>query len=436
MNLALSIKFALSVSVWHANANDDAFFIAFGDYGEDRAEFRKLVGELRGKAYSRVQFVALLGDCFYPKGVKSVKDPQFSIFKKFEFVAPNFYPVLGNHDYGYTESPAAMIEYSKVNPRWKMPAKYYMERRRLVEESVSSGELCMYFIDTHVFEKAQQNWLESSLATCQGNDKYRIIFGHYPVMSVGIYAHSGTTKRTYSLLIPMMKKFKVDAYISGHEHQMQAFVHEGVHFIISGASSQLNRDKKGDRSVWQNELRFVDDVNPGFLAFYIQDEGSGLKYSFIQAGTGKALYSASLRSLNIPNIRNDIVRSTQIPIDMVHFSQTYTYMESTGEAILAATLSYSNIQNERDKIKTTERPIDMLQYTASNQFNGESKTSQINDNYQQHEEYKPSSVLDDDGVRSNNTVKEATSFSLSSAAWAISAACPLIVSLVLQIISQ
>lgn len=419
MSLASIIRGVLSICLWGVRADDDALFIAFGDFGEDRAEFRQLVGELRGKAYNKVQFVALLGDCFYPKGVKSVEDPQFSIFKRFEFVSQSFYPVLGNHDYGYTESPAAMIDYSKVNPRWKMPAKYYMERRPLV-----SGELCMYFIDTHVFEKAQQNWLESSLAACQGNDKYRIIFGHYPVMTVGSYAHSGTTKRTYSLLVPLMKKNNVDAYISGHEHQMQAFVHEGMHFLISGASSQLNRNKNGDRSVWRNELKFVDDMNPGFLAFYINDEGRGLKYSFIQAGTGKALYSASLRSLNIPN------RTTHKPIDMLLFSQTLPYVGGTGDAILPNTL------NGKDEIKTTQRPIDMLQLSASYQFDGEYKTTKANSSYEQNEEFKPRSVSDDLGVRSNNTVKEATSFSLSSDALAVSAACPLIVFLVLQVISR
>ena len=271
-------------------------FIAFGDFGEDRDEFQKVVAELR--RYPRAQFIALLGDLFYPKGVKSVNDAQFSIFKQFESVSDIFYPVLGNHDYGYAESPSALIAYSKVNPKWHMPSRYYSKRMRLEK---SNANLCMFFIDTYVFDSDQKKWLESELSACQGEDTYRIIFGHHPIVSAGIYARCKDLKRRLAPLVPLIEKYNLDAYVSGHEHQMQALEKDRVHYLISGASSQLSRGKKGDRTLWKDKIKFVDDLYPGFLAFH--ETAEGLSYSFIRAADGareNILYSASLRKIAAP----------------------------------------------------------------------------------------------------------------------------------------
>jgi hypothetical protein len=42
---------------------------------------------------------------------------------------------------------------------------------------------------------------------------------HYPLLTNGIYANSTSLTGTY----------KVHAYLSGHEHQTQAFVDHGTH---------------------------------------------------------------------------------------------------------------------------------------------------------------------------------------------------------------
>lgn len=278
-------------------AAERPLFIAFGDYGEDRPEFRQLVSELN-KQREKVEFVALLGDLFYPKGVKSVEDVQFTLFEKFQFLSDSFHPVLGNHDYGYRESVSSLIAYSDLNPKWKMPARYYM--RRIWMQKLKA-EVCLFFIDTHVFESDQADWLRTHLASCQGSDKYRILFGHYPIFSVGVYEKSHSTRKNQINLLPIIEKFCVDAYISGHEHQLQAFERSGTHFLISGASSQLNRNKgrRDKESLWKKELKFVNDSNVGFLVFYEDQVSSRLTYSFIQAGQGggKVLYSSPLRQI-------------------------------------------------------------------------------------------------------------------------------------------
>jgi hypothetical protein len=69
--------------------------------------------------------ILYLGDNFYPTGVTSTTDAQWTT--KFEdvYVAPSlavpFWPVLGNHDYGlvYDASRAqAQVDYSASSSRW------------------------------------------------------------------------------------------------------------------------------------------------------------------------------------------------------------------------------------------------------------------------------------------------------------------------------
>ncbi|CAN0544952.1 unnamed protein product, partial [Laminaria digitata] len=107
-------------------------FIAVGDTGEgNQAQYDV------GAAFNTVclvqgcDFVMLLGDNFYDRGVDSPEDEQFRT--KFEepyaMVQLPFYATLGNHDFG--EIPVQFwrtdhqIEYSGRSTRWNMPDHFY-----------------------------------------------------------------------------------------------------------------------------------------------------------------------------------------------------------------------------------------------------------------------------------------------------------------------
>lgn len=49
---------------------------------------------------------------------------------------------------------------------------------------------------------------------------YLIVTGHYPVYSAGSAGPS--IPCLYNKLDPLLKKYKVQAYISGHDHDLQA----------------------------------------------------------------------------------------------------------------------------------------------------------------------------------------------------------------------
>lgn len=273
----------LVVSVWC----ESSLFVTFGDWGEDRHEM-SLVSECLVKN-ERPSFVVLLGDNFYPSGVKSTSDSQFKLFDKFSSISSKFFAILGNHDYGYSESPAAQIAYSGVNSKWFMPSKYYAKTDYDLGGGVS---LCMLFLDTHVFEPKQAEWMKSVLSSCRPNS-FKLVFGHHPVYSVGLYANSREVARVRETVGPILKKYNVHAYISGHEHQFQAMEVDDIHYLVSGATAQMNRKKSCNKSGFSGKVHYFEDSEPGYVRFKYRD--TKLVFEFVAAGSSKVLHTGQIK---------------------------------------------------------------------------------------------------------------------------------------------
>lgn len=62
--------------------------------------------------------------------------------------------------------------------------------------------------------------LEAELKSVNDNEKvdYLIVAGHFPVWSI---AEHGPTKCLVDKLRPLLHKYKVSAYLSGHDHNLQ-----------------------------------------------------------------------------------------------------------------------------------------------------------------------------------------------------------------------
>jgi hypothetical protein len=202
-----------------------------------------------------VDFIVATGDNFYPEGVMSEFDPLWKysfedIYTDFS-LQWNWYPVLGNHDYG--SNPGAEVAYSKISRRWKMPARYYTEKFSLGGDTTK--QILFAFIDTTPLVKgyysgkghkvhdqdsaAQKVWLEKVLSNPSPNVKWKIVVGHHPMYTGGGRTESHDTRSIRRVLQPIFEKYKVDAYITGHEHSLQ---HIGpvnnIHHFISGAASE------------------------------------------------------------------------------------------------------------------------------------------------------------------------------------------------------
>lgn len=64
--------------------------------------------------------------------------------------------------------------------------------------------------------ETQWKWIEDTLQSSTAH--YLIVGGHFPVWSV---AEHGPTDCLVNRLRPLLQKYKVTAYISGHDHNLQ-----------------------------------------------------------------------------------------------------------------------------------------------------------------------------------------------------------------------
>lgn len=234
-------------------------FIAMGDWGRNGADHQKQVAKQMGLTATEVkaQFIISTGDNFYPSGVISPQDPSFKY--SFEDIYTDFslqwdwYVVLGNHD--YKSNPDAQVAYSKISRRWKMPARYFAKKFPINGDL--NNQVLIAFIDTNPlipeFYKnaeygpnvkgqdttAQKRWLVKTLDDKDPSVKWKIVVGHHPMYTGGSRTDGYDTKAIRSSLKPILDRYGVDVYLTGHEHSLQYLKPEGkTHHFISGAASE------------------------------------------------------------------------------------------------------------------------------------------------------------------------------------------------------
>jgi hypothetical protein len=105
------------------------YVVLLGDVGTGEAGQYKVANAIAGKCNIDIcDFGLLLGDNFYPDGVRSIDDAQWQ--SKFELPYANirfeFKVVLGNHDVSANSSDSQFqINYSALSTKWSLPAEYY-----------------------------------------------------------------------------------------------------------------------------------------------------------------------------------------------------------------------------------------------------------------------------------------------------------------------
>lgn len=255
-------------------------FIVVGDWGRDGFFNQQDVADQMGEtaAEIRSRFVISTGDNFYPSGVDNLND--FKWVTSFEriYTAPSlrtpWYVVLGNHD--WQGNVDAQIGYSAYSDMWTMPDRYYA-REIPVADSLNA---LFVFIDTTPIADAdhsriypqserwlksrQLQWIDSTLAA--SNAPWKIVVGHHPV-----YVASSKYEDNPNLirdLVPIMRRHGVQAYFSGHDHNLQHLrvADSDINYFVSGAGS-LTRSVDRDDPHALFALRV-----PGFMAVSLTAE--------------------------------------------------------------------------------------------------------------------------------------------------------------------
>ncbi len=218
-----------------APAKGDLNFLIANDTGRNGRYDQKTIAETMGQTADEVgaECVFAVGDVHHFGGVRSTSDPLWMTNYELIYSHPelmvDWYPVLGNHEYrGNTQ---AVLDYSQVSRRWSMPGRYYT--KTFAGDSTTLRVVMLdttplidrYRQDNTVYPDAgaqdmerELQWADSVLASA--TEDWVVVMGHHP-----IYADTGkdTAERAdmQRRLDPILRRHKVDAYISGHIHNFQ-----------------------------------------------------------------------------------------------------------------------------------------------------------------------------------------------------------------------
>ncbi len=266
-----------------------ARFIAFGDFGtrdkNQRAVAEAMVKECQRK---KCDFGLTLGDNVYEHGVSNnlAGQPDYKLitdtFVPYRPLQMPIYMVFGNHDVdqidGFSQWKSWFWRENK-DILMKNQLKYTLHPDNLVVKDSSGkdsrlwnfsepfytknekGNIHLFAIDTNSFphralnkygkivtdpeNNEQIEWLKNALAKVP-EDKWKLVFGHFPLRSYGEHGPDNEIKEFKESIIDLLCTEKVDFYFSGHDHylgvdQYQCSNGHLIALVTSGAAAKSNR---------------------------------------------------------------------------------------------------------------------------------------------------------------------------------------------------
>ena len=246
----------------------------------------------------------LLGDNFYPVGVNGKDDSQWK--EKFQKLFPKIskkYACLGNHDYLGDVFSQIQMTFTSDNANWNLPYffhdvvdekhgthTFFIDTQILATDitvflSKSCGmtdkKLQEYLSMVYQLKEKQVQWLHEKLESSQS--KWKIICGHYPVISNGPHQIS---QELQDIMLPIIDKYNVDIYVSGHEHNTQCILKNKCLFLVSGGIYATN--PYNIKSLTNNTI-FYSSEN-GVISLYISKNRLHVCFYDIVKNKEKFLY--------------------------------------------------------------------------------------------------------------------------------------------------
>lgn len=247
-----------------------AEILMIGDWGYENAIAQAAVAKGM-RAYMqqhaiRAQALLLLGDNWYGALDGGVHSPRWQTQFEDMYPASAFdcpaYAILGNHDYqNYPESKVdAELAYARGSrTRWTMPARWYR-----FDFPATSPLITFLALDSNVpkehhipldrrdFTLTEQQhadqlaWIETELKKPR-TAPFLVVMGHHPIYSDGPHGDHARLIRDWD---PLFRKYNVNFYFAGHDHDMQHLEFEGhpTSFFLSGGGGADLYDLKIDES--------------------------------------------------------------------------------------------------------------------------------------------------------------------------------------------
>uniref|UniRef100_A0A915EAM8 Calcineurin-like phosphoesterase domain-containing protein n=1 Tax=Ditylenchus dipsaci TaxID=166011 RepID=A0A915EAM8_9BILA len=162
----------------------------------------------------------------------------------------------------------------------------------------------------------QWEWIERMLSSSKAD--YLFVSGHYPIHST---CEHGPFKCLIDKLDPLLRKYNVNAYFSGHDHNLQHIHIEQpneqdstssiMDYIVCGAASRSDRSSKHMDTVPENALLFryptgwnpfsqIGFSNGAFIHAEVRPENASLNF---YTGKQELKYQTTFYPRNKPSVQ-------------------------------------------------------------------------------------------------------------------------------------
>eukprot|EP01041_Mallomonas_annulata_P004372 gene4372-8705_t len=281
---------------------------------------------------SKPSFIVTLGDNFYDNGVSSPSDPLWQTLWTDVYLTDHpslrvpWYPVFGNHDYGYGATGVrAQIDRGTNHDEygddyWMLPSTNYSRSFDIP----GGGSVHIVFVDTTtlaptenkccnsqggVSEQRQQELIQNQLSHIDrmlkeakaASPTWLLVVGHYPIFSAGSH---GDTDELILTLLPLLVQYRVHAYICGHDHISEHLRYNGTEYFVSGAGAMtdsLGKTESRVKLLWYSTGRsaFTAWTASGdtLSVMYIDSRGDVL-YDYVLTNPHHSYDNGNRRSSN------------------------------------------------------------------------------------------------------------------------------------------
>jgi tartrate-resistant acid phosphatase type 5 len=236
----------------------------FGDIGHHNDIFYNLISNCH---ITTDDIVIFLGDNFYPNGIKDISHQQ-NIRKISDFIKSNkCYAILGNHD--YMSNPMGELQlfdmpYFYYNVVYKDYHLIFIDTQILVPNYANiNRNILSTYMNVDKEKERHIQWLDNILESNKYLNKKTLIFGHYPIATNGMYKYLGSNKDLANILIPIMKKYNIKDYVSGHDHNLQY-----LKYYDTMNKYEINQYVSGSSSSIHKTLKFMDRAISSDILFY------------------------------------------------------------------------------------------------------------------------------------------------------------------------
>ena len=217
----------------------------------DQKVIANLLGEMAGVV--KPECILTTGDTHHGNGVKSVDDDDWKenfedIYNHPKLKRLDWMPVFGNHE--YRGSTQAVLDYSKVNPRWTIADRYYtrvfkkgnlsirfviIDTTPMIEKYRSNNKL--YKDASKQDKEAQLQWLDDLLSKAE--EDWVIVAGHHPIHADTKKNKEERTNMRESVNKILRRHDNVAMYLCGHIHNFQHLRDKDrdIDYIVNSSAS-------------------------------------------------------------------------------------------------------------------------------------------------------------------------------------------------------